>query len=201
MMAHQVTHSFEGIDLAGVDFAGRYRLLSSSIIPRPIAFVSTLNEDGTLNAAPFSSFMIASVEAALLAFSVGPSEVPKVTLQNVIRSGEYVINTVSMELAREVQICGEEREPGVSKVVLASLHGIASKKINTPRITETKVQFECGLRTIIPFGKSHMVVGEVLMMHVRDGLLRDEKIDVKHYAPLGRIAGRSYCPVTDVFSV
>ena len=59
--------SFEGIDICGLNFSGRYRLLTSSIIPRPIAFVSTLNEDGTLNAAPFSSFMIASVEAALLA--------------------------------------------------------------------------------------------------------------------------------------
>ncbi len=192
---------FEGFDLAAQDFAGRYRLLSSSVIPRPIAFVSTLNEDGTLNAAPFSSFMIASVEAALLAFSVGPSELPKGTLQNVMRNQEYVINTVPVELAREVQICGEDHAAGISKVTLASLHGIASEKIRTPRIAETKVQFECALRTIIPFGESRMVVGEVLVMHARAGLVRDGKIDVREYAPLGRIAGRTYCALTDLISV
>src|SRR5262245_49151199 len=186
--------SFEGIDISGLNFSGRYRLLTSSIIPRPIAFVSTLNEDGTLNAAPFSSFMIASVEAALLAFSIGPSELPK--LQNVVRNQEYVINTVPVELAREVQICGEDHAPGISKAMLASLHGIASKRIRTPRIAETKVQFECALRTVIPFGESRMVVGEVLVMHALEGLLRDGKIDVREYAPLGRIAGRAYCALT-----
>jgi flavin reductase (DIM6/NTAB) family NADH-FMN oxidoreductase RutF len=193
--------AFEGIDLSRLDSAGRYRLLSSSIIPRPIAFVSTLNEDGTLNAAPFSSFMIASVEAALLAFSIGPSELPKGTLQNVMRNQEYVINTVPVEMAREVQICGEDHAPGISKLTLASLHGIASKRVRTPRIAETKVQFECALRTVIPFGESRMVVGEVLVMHAREGLVRDGKIDVREYAPLGRIAGRTYCALTDLISV
>jgi flavin reductase (DIM6/NTAB) family NADH-FMN oxidoreductase RutF len=184
-----------------MDFAARYRLLSSSVIPRPIALVSTLNGDGTLNAAPFSSFMIASVEAALLAFSVGPSELPKGTLQNVMRNEEYVINTVPLELAREVQICGEDHAPGISKLALASLHGIASEKIRTPRIAETKVQFECTLHAIIPFAESRMIVGEVRVMHAREGLVCDGKIDVREYAPLGRIAGRSYCAITDLISV
>jgi flavin reductase (DIM6/NTAB) family NADH-FMN oxidoreductase RutF len=192
---------FEGFDLSGLDFAGRYRLLSSSIIPRPIAFVSTLNEDGTLNAAPFSSFMIASVEAALLAFSVGPSELPKGTLQNVMRNEEYVINTVPVELAREVQICGEDHAPGISKLASTSLHAVASRRIRTPRIRETKVQFECALHAILPFGQSRMVVGEVLVMHAREGLVRDGRIDVREYAPLGRIAGRTYCAITDLISV
>jgi flavin reductase (DIM6/NTAB) family NADH-FMN oxidoreductase RutF len=192
---------FEHLDLSGMDFAARYRLLSSSVIPRPIAFVSTLNEDGTLNAAPFSSFMIVSVEAALLAFSVGPSELPKGTLQNVMRNREYVINTVPVELAREVQLCGEDHAPGSSKVALASLHGIASEEIRTPRIFESKVQFECALREIIPFAGSRLVVGEVLVMHAREGLVRDGRIDVHEYGPLGRIAGRTYCTISDLISV
>ena len=77
-----------------MSFAEHYRLLSGSIIPRPIAFVSTFNANGTVNAAPFSSFMIASVEAGYLAFCVGPRERPKDTLRNIRRSGEFVINTV-----------------------------------------------------------------------------------------------------------
>ena len=98
---------FDRIELADMSFAEQYQLLNGSVIPRPIAFVSTLNEDGTVNAAPFSSFMIASVEAGYLAFSVGPSDKPKHTLQNIERNREFVINTVPEALAQQVQFCGE----------------------------------------------------------------------------------------------
>jgi flavin reductase (DIM6/NTAB) family NADH-FMN oxidoreductase RutF len=145
--------------------------------------------------------MIASVEAGYLAFSVGPSDRPKDTLRNIERNREYVINTVPEELAHQVQLCGEKQKPGVSKIDLAGLHVIASEKISTPRIAESKVQFECQLHTILSFAASRMIVGEILMMHVRSGIARDGKIDPVKYAPLGRIAGRNYCRLSDIFSV
>lgn len=184
-----------------MDFDARYKLLNGSVIPRPIAFVSTLNENGTLNAAPFSSFMIASVEAGYLAFSVGPSDRPKGTLQNIERRREFVINTVPKELAHQVQICGEAQEEGVSKIELAGLHGVPSEKIATPRIAESKIHFECRLHDILTFAASRMVVGEIVMMHALDGVVRDGKIDPVNYGPLGRIAGRNYCSVRDIISV
>jgi len=192
---------FDRLDLSGLSFDERYRLLNGSIIPRPIAFVSTLNEDGTLNAAPFSSFMIASVEAGYLAFSVGPSDKPKGTLENIERSKEFVINTVPEELAHQVQICGEVQEPGVSKMALAGLHAAPSEKVAAPRIAESKVHFECRLHTILSFAKSRMVVGEILLMHALEGVVRNGKIDPLNYGPLGRIAGRNYCSIRDIISV
>ena len=192
---------FDRLELAGLSFDERYRLLNGSVIPRPIAFVSTLNEDGTVNAAPFSSFMIASVEAGYLAFSVGPSDRPKYTLQNIQRNREFVINTVPQELAHQVQLCGEEQQPGVPKIELAGLRAMPSEKIDTPRIAESKIQFECKLHAILSFGDSHMVVGEIVLMHARNGVVRDGKIDPINYGPLGRIAGRNYCSVRDMISV
>lgn len=192
---------FDRLELAGLSFAERYRLLNGSVIPRPIAFVSTLNEDGTVNAAPFSSFMIASVEAGYLAFSIGPSERPKYTLRNIHRNREFVINTVPQELARQVQLCGEEQQPGVPKIELAGLRAVPSEKIQTPRIAESKIQFECKLHVVLSFGESRVVIGEIVLMHARNGVVRDGKIDPINYGPLGRIAGRNYCGVRDLISV
>jgi flavin reductase (DIM6/NTAB) family NADH-FMN oxidoreductase RutF len=193
---------FERIRFDGMKFADRYKIFTGAVVPRPIAFVSSLNDDGTVNAAPFSSFMIASVEAGYLAFSVGPSAVEeKETLRNVRRIGEFVINTVSEGLAEQVQLCGEQHPPKTRKVDLARLQLVPSECINTPRIADTNIQFECRLHTILRFGDSHMIVGEVLLMHAKAGLVKNGKIDPLEYAPLGRIAGRNYCSVRDIISV
>jgi flavin reductase (DIM6/NTAB) family NADH-FMN oxidoreductase RutF len=196
------SHRFERIELDRMDFDARYRILSGSVIPRPIAFVSTLNADGIVNVAPFSSFMIASVEAGYLAFSVGPSpSKPKETLVNIRRTRQFVINTVSENLASQVQLCGDEHPAHVSKVEIAGLRLMPSEKIDAPRIVEAKVQFECRLHRVIRFGDSHMVVGLVLLIHVQDGIMVDGKIDPLRYAALGRIAGRNYCRMGEIISV
>jgi flavin reductase (DIM6/NTAB) family NADH-FMN oxidoreductase RutF len=193
--------AFDRIEFEGMSFDERYRMLNGSVIPRPIAFVTTLNQDGSINAAPFSSFMIASVEAGLLAFSVGPNPVPKKTLRNIRRLGEFVINTVPEELAHQVQVCGDAQEREATKLEAARLNTLESERIGTPRIAESKIQFECMLHKILNFGESHMVVGEVVLMHARSGLVREGKIDPLLYAPLGRIAGRNYCRVRELISV
>jgi flavin reductase (DIM6/NTAB) family NADH-FMN oxidoreductase RutF len=192
---------FEHIDLQSLAYADRYKLLIGSVIPRPIAFVSTLNEDGSANAAPFSSFMIASAEAGYLAFSIGPGSAPKGTLRNIQRDGQFVINMVPEELAREVQLCGEDHPPEVRKLELARLALLSSERIAAPRIARTKIQFECLLHTIIRLGESHMIVGKVVLMHAQAGLIESGRIDPIKYAPLGRIAGRNYCAVRDIISV
>ncbi len=192
---------FQQFDLVELSFADQYRMLSGSVIPRPIALVSSVDENGSVNCAPFSSFMIASIEANLLALSIGPhQDRPKETLRNIRRNGEYVINTVPEELVRQVQLCGEDHAPGVRKIELAGLGVLKSERIKTPRIAGTKIQFECKLHSITVFGESHMVVGEVVLMHARIGLVKEGKIDPLQYGPLGRIAGRNYCKIRELIS-
>ena len=193
--------NYVSIDIDSLGFGDQYKLLSGIIIPRPIAFVSTLNADGSATAAPFSSFMIASVEAGLLAFSVGPSENPKRTLQNVRSNGEFVINMVHEQLATQVQFCGQESAEGAAKLQGAGLTLLDSTLIRTPRIRESKIHFECKLHSITQFGQSNMVVGHVELLHVERDLLADGRIEPLEYAPLGRIAGRKYCLVRDIISV
>jgi flavin reductase (DIM6/NTAB) family NADH-FMN oxidoreductase RutF len=191
----------EKIDFDTMDFDARYKILTGAVIPRPIALVSTINADKGINVAPFSSFMIASVEAGYLAFSVGPGEQPKTTLANIRRLRQFVINTVSEDIAEQVQRCGEQPPANIRKVDLAKFRLVPSESIAVPRIAEAKIHFECRLRRIIRFGDSHMVVGAILLMHAQSGLVAQGKIDPLRYAPLGRIAGRNYCRVRDIVSV
>lgn len=202
MAATDRMEAFERVELIGLEFSDRYKLFSGAVIPRPIAFVSTLSEDGSANIAPFSSFMIASVEAGLLAFSVGPAPQPKRTIQNIRRSREFVINMVHEDLVHQVQACGEDvPQRNGGKLSLVGLSVIESEIVSTPRIAETKIQFECRLHRINRFGESHMVVGEVVLMHVQRGLLQEGRIDPLKYGALGRIAGRNYCAVREIVSV
>ena len=193
--------NFVSIKIDNLSFGDQYKLLSGIVIPRPIAFVSTLNANGAVTAAPFSSFMIASVEAGLLAFSVGPSENPKRTLQNIRSNGEFVINMVHEHLAKEVQYCGQDHPNNTSKLQLAGLTPLDSTLIRTPRIRESKIQFECSLHSITPFGQSNMVVGHIELTHVEQDLLINGRIEPLEYAPLGRIAGRKYCLIREIISV
>jgi len=197
--------NFESLAPAQASGAQRYKLFMGSVIPRPIAFVCTLNADGKVNVAPFSNFMVVSSSESLLAFSVGPdsSEAPreKDTLRNARAAGEFVVNTVPVALAGTVQKCSQNFPPDVSEVEAAGLTLIPSEKIKTPRIAETRIQFECRLHSILPFGDAHLVVGQVLLMHAQRGLVRDFKIDPGEYTPLGRIGGRTYCGLGELIHV
>lgn len=175
----------------------RYKLFMGSVIPRPIAFVCSQNDAGKTNVAPFSNFMVISAGASLLAFSVGSEaaagDKEKDTLHNVRQRGEFVINTVPVGLAAQVQKCSETYPPEVSEAEATGLTLIPSEKIATPRVAGTRIQFECRLHSIVPFGGPHLIVGQVLLMHAETGLVKDYKIDPQHYQPLGRIGGRTYC--------
>lgn len=194
--------AYETIELAGLEQANRYKLVLGSVVPRPIAFVSTLSETGKINLAPFSQFIILSTDPVLLGFSVGPGpHGVKDTLRHASRNGEFVINTVSEDLAHQAQACGFDHPADVSEQELANLTPIASLRIRTPRIAESRIQFECRLHGVNRYGRSDLVVGEVLLMHARRGLVNDYKIDPVSYAALGRLGGRNYCRIREVISV
>ena len=194
--------AYEAIEPQEFPYPLRYKLFTGSVVPRPIAFVTTRHTDGHINAAPFSQFIIIAVEPGLLGFSVGPSQRgEKDTLANVRKHPEFVINCVSEPLAEQVQICSEDFPPQVSEVNETGLHLLSSERIAVPRIAESPIQFECKLHSITPFGASHLVVGSVVLMHAVKGLVTDCRVDLQAYAPLGRIAGRNYCKIRDVIAV
>lgn len=209
------TRHYEALDLAEFSEESRYKFMTGSVVPRPIALVTSLGETGVLNAAPFSQFVIISVSPPLLGivahdahqvatFSAAPG-VYKDTVRNVMANGEFVINTVTETMALQVQECAFAFPPDVSEVEQVGFHTIPSVKVAPARIAESLIQFECRLHRLVPFGdensKTTLVVGEVVMVHCADGLLSGHRIDHDKLKPLGRIAGRSYCRTGDVIQV
>jgi flavin reductase (DIM6/NTAB) family NADH-FMN oxidoreductase RutF len=196
--------AFDQVDLATLTRAERYKLLTGAVIPRPIAFVTSLGPDGTVNAAPFSQFIILAVDPGLLGISVGPrSGGPKDTLVNIRRTGEFVINMVPEGWEQAVQIASEDHPSDLSEVQLLGLQTLPSTHIKPPRLADSKIQFECRLEQIVAFGDApnSLIVGKVAAMHISCGLATDCKIDPKAYSPIARIGGRNYVRLGEIVAV
>ena len=206
MMNHSQTvqEQFDHVDLSALNRAQRYKLLTGAVIPRPIAFVTTLGPDGIVNAAPFSQFVILAVDPGLLGISIGPRDGGrKDTLVNIEASREFVINMVPEGWEQVVQRASMDHPPELSEVKLLGLETMPSLQVKPPRLAGSKIQFECRLEQILLFGDApnSLVVGKVVAMHIRSGLTTDCKIDPKAYSPVARIGGRNYVRLGDILEV
>jgi len=176
-----------------------YRFMISVVVPRPIAFVSTMDARGRLNVAPFSYFNAITNQPPLLGISINrrKGEV-KDTYRNIEQTGEFVVNTVDEALgARMVQTSGEWPED-VDEFRLAGLTPVASDLVKPPRVGESPVNMECRLYRSIELGATFFVVGEILRAHVRDEVLTDGRVDIARLQPLGRLGGDGYSVVREV---
>ncbi len=209
------TNDFESFNLDEFSEDSRYKFLMGTVVPRPIALVTSLGENGVLNAAPFSQFVVISVSPPLLGivahdatnvalFAAAPGTY-KDTVRNILASKEFVINSVSESMALQVQECAFPFPPDVSEVEKVGFHTVPSDLVAPARIRESMVQFECRLHRTVPFGdatsKTTLVVGEVVKVHSALGLVAGHRVDHRKLKPLGRIAGRSYCKTQDVVEV
>lgn len=185
---------WEAVDLSTMDRTGRYKLLTGSVIPRPIAWVTTRMPDSRTNLAPFSQFIILSTEPGLLGFTVGKrAGVFKDTLRHLQRESEMVINTVPDRAAALVQASSDDFPPDVSEIDHFSIATVPSVIVKPPRLAQSLIQFECRVEQFVPVGSSVLVVGRVMLMHVANGLRNTQNhIDHELYRPLGRIGGRRY---------
>jgi flavin reductase (DIM6/NTAB) family NADH-FMN oxidoreductase RutF len=199
-----VQDQFDHVDLSALNRAQRYKLLTGAVIPRPIAFVTTLGPDGIVNAAPFSQFVILAVDPGLLGVSIGPRDGGrKDTLVNIEASREFVSNMVPEGWEQAVQRASMDHPPEISEVKLLGLETMPSLQVKPPRLAGSKIQFECRLEQILLFGDApnSLVVGKVVAMHIRFGLATDCKIDPKAYSPVARIGGRNYVRFGDILEV
>ncbi len=194
-------------DFSSMKPAERYKLLSSTITPRPIAWVSTMARDGTLNAAPFSFFNVFGEDPPIVAFAINSRSIddPKDTGNNVRHQQEFVVNLVSEELLPKMTVTAIEFGPEVDEFAQAGLTPAPSVKVRTPRIAESPVSFECRVMMIIELGVARsLVLGEVLMMHVRSDAVRDRErchIDTPKLKLVGRMQGNTYVRTADVLEL
>jgi flavin reductase (DIM6/NTAB) family NADH-FMN oxidoreductase RutF len=186
--------------------AAAYKLLIGCVVPRPIAWVSTVDAAGVRNLAPFSFFMGVCGEPPTIAFSSGPRDGGhKDTVRNVERSGEFVVNVVDDAHAEAMNLTSGEYAPDVDEFALAALASTPGVRVSAPRVARAPISHECRLVPIVRVGRGpHSVVfGEVVYIHVHDRLYdaATGRIDVAALRPVGRLAGHMYSRTHELFEL
>ena len=196
------------INPAEHDYRDIYKLMVGAIVPRPIAFVSTVSAEGVRNLAPFSFFTGISANPPVICFSPmvrGSDGARKDTLHNVEAVKEFVVNVVSEEFAEQMNICSTEFPPEVDEFDRSGLTPTASDLVQPPRVRESHISMECRLVQIVEVSAKHLggslVIGEVLRFHVDDALIDGYKIDPAKLHAVGRMGGPTYARTTDRFDM
>ncbi|MEE8418941.1 MAG: flavin reductase family protein [Dehalococcoidales bacterium] len=196
------------INPADVDGRGTHELIMSAVVPRPIAFISTIGEDGTLNLAPFSAYTSICLKPALLCFSISRRRngQEKDTLLNIKSSEDFVINVVDEDLAEAMNQTSADYPSEVDEFKQVGLTPAKSDIVKAPRVAESPVSMECKLHQILEFGEppggARVVIGEVVLIHVRDELWTGSFIDPEKLKAVSRIGGMDgYCRSTDIFKM
>ncbi len=148
-----------------------YNLLIGLVAPRPIALVTSRNDAGGWNAAPFSAYNYLCTDPPVVALGVTDRTgefVPKDTARNIRRSGEFVVNVVTEDLMHQMNICGIDFPAGVSEVEMAGLHTTESKLVGVPRLTEAHAALECVEHSTIEIGRSRIILGRVVGIFIED---------------------------------
>ena len=196
-----------------IDSAAMYKLLIGSVVPRPIAWVSSVDAAGVRNLAPFSYFMAITHDPPTIAFSSGPrgAEIgggvrgKKDTLHNVEATREFVVNVVDDALAEAMNVTSGDYAADVDEFEKAGLQAAPSVKVRAPRVAAAPVNMECRLAQIIPVGHlpHHLIVGEIVHMHVRDDVFDPAtgRLDMHRLKPVGRLAGHLYTHVHEIFEM
>ena len=195
------------IDPPNLNRKEAHELLVAAILPRPIAFVSTVGPDGIFNVAPFSYFTAMSVIPAVIGFGVGPKTGggKKDTLVNVVHTKDFVINVVSEALARAMNQASGEYPSNVDEFKVTGLTPFQSDLVKSPRVAESPVNMECRLMQILEFGEasrvSSFIIGEVLRVHVQDEVWVDGVIKAPKLKAIGRLGEDFYCRTMDIFEM
>jgi flavin reductase (DIM6/NTAB) family NADH-FMN oxidoreductase RutF len=186
----------------------RYKLLTSTIVPRPIAWITTISADGVRNAAPFSFFNAMGKEPPLVAIGIQANDDGRLkdTSRNIIETREFVVNLVTERVAEAMNLTSIAAPAEVDELALAELDVTPSIKIAPPRITVSPVAFECRLHMPLQFASGQLVViGEVVQAHVDDDYVLDAGkfyIDTLRLGPIGRMHGRGlYVRTAETFQI
>jgi flavin reductase (DIM6/NTAB) family NADH-FMN oxidoreductase RutF len=176
-----------------------YRLMISVIVPRPIAFVSSLARDGRTNLAPFSFFSGITSQPPLIGISIlQRKNSPKDTLLNIRETGDFVVNVADEALGERMVRASGDWPAEVSEFEVTGLTPVASERVKSPRVAESPVSLECRLFQEVALGDSAFVVGEILLAHVADDRFTDGRVDVRKLKPLARLGGEEYARLGEV---
>jgi flavin reductase (DIM6/NTAB) family NADH-FMN oxidoreductase RutF len=194
------------LDLEGKHADRGYAMLVSLITPRPIAWVTTLDENGAVNAAPFSFFNALGGNPPIIGFAPGDRDdgSPKDTARNIRRTHEFVVNLVDETTAEAMNRTSASLPYGVSELESAKLTTAPSSAVRPPRIAESPASLECKEWGTLQIGGNRVIIGLVSRVHVRDELIDPVKLRIRseRFHVIGRMAGPNwYCRTGDRFEM
>ncbi|GKS75622.1 flavin reductase family protein [Acidovorax sp. SUPP950] len=193
------------IDFSQLGAYERYKLMASLIVPRPIALITTLGEDGTVNAAPFSMFNMLGEDPPVLMVSINRLQGGRLkdTAANILRTGEFVVHIADEAMAERMHACGDALPPHESELVHAGLTPVPSRSVAPPRIAEAPVAFECVLHETMETASRYVFIGRVQWLGAREGLVDTERwrVRLQDYHPVGRFGASFYVTTGDRFSL
>jgi flavin reductase (DIM6/NTAB) family NADH-FMN oxidoreductase RutF len=188
-------------------FEGFNRVLTGVVVPRPIAFVSTMSKDGLINLAPYSFFNAVAYDPPTIVFSSSrhAGDKRKDTLAHIEETGEFVVNIVVDDIAEAMNRTAAEYPSEVSEFEIAGLTPAPSQQVRPPRVAESPVNMECRLLQVVPLGQGEhqhgLVIGQIVLMHIRDDIIEGHRINHQRLKPTGRLAGNMYCHTSEVFEM
>lgn len=177
------------------------KLIKGAVVPRPIAWISTISKNGVKNLAPFSFFTVASMKPITFCISIGSGARAKDTLVNIQETKAFVINIVSEDLANQMHTSSKGYKPDVDEFEQAGTKSETAVTVKVPRVAEARVHLECELDRVIQIGSSHLVLGTLVGYHAKDDVyLEGDKIDPYKLKPVGRMAG-DYSFIREFYSL
>jgi flavin reductase (DIM6/NTAB) family NADH-FMN oxidoreductase RutF len=195
-------------DIHNTESSALYKLLTGTVIPRPIAWVATIDENGIDNLAPFSFFNIVSEDPPHLMFSiVRTGNKNKDTLNNILSNKQFVVNLVTDDVVEQMNTTSQSVAPNVNEFELANVTSIESIYIKPKRVKESLVQFECEMVHHYYIenhqnGGACIIIGKIITMHIDDSILMENhKINIEKYQPVARLAGSNYSKLGEIFSI
>lgn len=184
-----------------------YKLLIGSIIPRPIAFVTSMSKEGILNGAPFSYFSIVSANPPMISLSIQRKEGhQKDTARNILATKEFVVHIVDDTNVEKVNKTAAILPPEQSEIQLANLTPITSKKLSIPGVKEAKVRMECILENSLQLGRNEtpncdLIIGRIVQYHIDEDIYEQGRIDPIGLSAISRLAGNDYAKIGEIFTI
>ncbi len=195
------------IDVADLTDTAAYRILTDAVVPRPVAWVSTLGPDGVRNLAPFSFFQAIGGAPPTVIVSVarhGDGD-RKDSAANAMAAGELVINIVSEDLLEQMNATSGDYPIGVDEFEIAGVTSAPCAHVAAPRVAEAPVSFECRVASSVAIGREPrdnvLLICEIVAYHVRDGLLRDGRIDPALLRPICRLGGTGFARLGEIINI
>lgn len=192
------------ISSAELDADAAYKLLVGIVVPRPIAWITTLSPGGLVNAAPFSCYTFVCNDPPMVGVNIGRrAGALKDTARNMHDTGEFVINVVTEDLAGPMHASSAECETSISEVAALGLATRPSTEIRVPRLACSPINLECRLEREIELGRHHnlLVIGRIVRFHIADEIYGNGRIRIDKFKPLARLGGPNYAPLGPIMTL